>query len=381
MRHVQPSPLRRRLVRAIGGAPALALLHGCMPTAHAPYYRPVAQAPQARLRRAWCQGRAGPFSGIELDLADGATLAASLDTEPSATPPPGHRLRVTITLPAHRSILLASRSLVLLDGRASDAFLQTSAQRTVPLAIGEWNEPQQLRTGAGPQFAIERPAPFGSIRLLAGPVRGIDAAAVRVEGLAFDRDDGVLQLPATRLERPATLSQPWLFRSAQEAARARDSAAACRRDTPRQACENLETVADASHSGQTPQWRWRGRWSRGEGAQGAQLDAEYTVQPLQAGRLRIRDDAFRVGEAQGAAAVPLRVHSASIAFHDRLATGAAIVPAGAPTRLLFEAVVPTGTPVVEFQAPRLMVGGAPLDVPPLRFERQVPGAPMEPFSC
>lgn len=334
MRHVPSSLLRRRLVTALAAAPAMALLAGCMPTVRGPYYRP-APVPQARLQRAWCQGRAGPFTGIELDLADGATLAASIDTEPSATPPTGHRLRVAITLPADRSILLASRSLVLLDGRASDAFLRTSAQRTVPLAVGEWNEPQQLRTGAGPQFAIDRPSPFGTIRLLAGPVRAIDTAAVRVEGLAFERADGMLQLPPTRLD-------------------------------------------DAAHSGQTPQWRWQGRWSR---TRGAQLDAEYTVQPLQAGRFRLRDDDFRVADAQGAVVVPVRVRSASIAFHDRIATGAAIVAAGAPTRLLVEAVVPTGTPVVEFQAPRLMVGGAPLDVPPLRFGRQVPDARMEPFNC
>jgi hypothetical protein len=131
----------------------------------------------------------------------------------------------------------------------------------------------------------------------------------------------------------------------------------------------------AAQSGQTDQWRWRGRWVR----DGGQPQVEYLIHSLQAGRFRVRDDAFELRDARGTS--PLRARTASIAFHDRITTGAAIVAVNAPTRLLFEAVVPIGTPVVEFQAPRLLVGGSPLAVPPLRFERQMLEAGRAPPHC
>jgi len=89
------SPHRRALLL---GALALPLA-GCVATPYGTYYRPSTRDPGARLRRAWCGGRAGPGTVLELDAPAGVRLVVRAERDGAQRQRPDLPLRVEVTLP------------------------------------------------------------------------------------------------------------------------------------------------------------------------------------------------------------------------------------------------------------------------------------------
>jgi len=366
---------RRALLRAAALLP-LGTLGGCIVAPYGTYHRPSADQPGARLVRGWCQGRAGPETGIDLEFA-GLRLHAR--TEPVRVGTPTVLwLSAVLTVPAGAALHWPAAPRLLADGRTMPVEPTVSARRAHDVAAGQWLEADRLRPGRG---AVDPASPFGALALRLAP-SGPAASRITVDGLSLESEGGRFVLPATTMALPGGRSTPHTYRSAEEQAAARARAQACPRDTPDRACDNILDFAEISHSGQDAGWRWRGRWyqfPRGNGP--GQLEGEMTLASLQHRRWRFGDDAFRVRDDGGAPPRPLRIAHASVTFEDAVEPGAVVAPSAVETRVHVQARLPEGAPSFELRLPSLVVNGARVEPPPLRFERRSFDGGIEPFNC
>ncbi|MBA2962710.1 MULTISPECIES: hypothetical protein [Ramlibacter] len=362
---------RRRLLGA-----ALALpVAGCVPTPYGTYWRPVVAHAGARDRRAWCQGQAGPVTGVDVDLGGGLALAVVAEAARDGAVP----VRVQLALPAGKAVRMPGLPRVVADGRPLEGPVQLSAFRSVPVAAGTWVDPQRLRPGAGPAAALEPEAPFGRARLRIAELPGAASPQLTAAGLRVGFDDRTVDLPAVELARGGARATPDSYRSAQQQAADEARAAACRRDTPQRACDNILDYIGTSHAAVHEGIAWSGRWYRSRSDDG--LHAELALAVRQGARWRLEADGFQLRDAAGGAVRPLALTAGSLVFSDRIEPGAPLPAAAVPTTAGLAFTVPADAGSAEFQLAPLLADGEPLALPPVRLERRRFDGGVEPFNC
>jgi hypothetical protein len=368
---------RRRWCERALLLPVLAALDGCVATPYGAYYRPTIAEAGTRERRAWCQGNAGPVTGLELDLGDGLVLSAW--TERSA--PAGMALRVAFSVPRHMRLRFGDAArLLTADGRPLDVSWSGRAQRTATVDPTDWLDSQALRPGTA-GAAGDSDARYGRLHAQLQPLSGPAPQRMVVQGLRLVRDGRSEALPPIELARPASRTQPGTYRSAQEQAAALARAQACRRDTPQRACDNILEFAQVSHAAEAAGARWTWRWWTTTLAGAQALQAELSVAAAEAGRWRLDTSAFQLRDAEAGTVRPLRLASAQLSFDDRLDPRSGVAPGPADTRILLAATLPEGLPDFELRLPPLLRDGAALETAPLRFERRHFDGGVEPLNC
>ena len=360
---------RRRLCVTAASLP----LAGCVVAPYGPYYRPATAQPGAQERRAWCQGAAGPVTGVDMDLGGGVRLRASTDRLQVA----GWPLRIEITLPRQTALRFTEPVRLVSGGKTLETPLAAVALRTVAVDPTAWSEPQSLRPG----LPGTGDAPHGELKVRTQPLAIPAPARMVVEGLALVRDGNATMLPAATLERVNSRAQPYAYRSAQEEAALQARVAACRRDTPRLACQNIIDFAGASHSAGAPGVRWSWRWWVAPHAGAPTVDGELTLAVLEPGRWRLDASRLQLVEGDSRASHPVRLAPGVLSFSDRLDLQQGVAAGSADTRVLLEAVLPQGLPDFEVRLPPLLRNGERMVIAPLHFERRSFDGGVEPFNC
>lgn len=383
-------PARRTLLRGALALPLLAAA-GCVAIPYGPYYRPVA-GPGARLRRAWCQGQAGPETTVEVDAGAGVRLLASAHRESLRRDEPALPLRVQLTLPAGAPARFVSGRAALREsgsGRALDAPLAVRVTASARVAADALVEPLRLR----PAGAAGRPrdprrahgllrAGFQAPAGFAPAAMSLQLPAVQIGGAGGE----AIATPPVLLRRPGSDRRPGDYRSEAEQQHLREREAACRRDTPKLACENIVPYGERSFAVEAGPLHWSGRWWRFETATRAEPlrgDLELAVQDTRPWRLP--DAAVQLADAAGGSAGTLRLPfpALDLLFEDdiTLATPLQAVAGGGAPRLLLEAALPEGLPGFELVLPPLEAGGERVELAPLRFERRMFDGGVEPLNC
>jgi hypothetical protein len=368
---------RRRWCERALLLPALAALGGCVAAPYGTYYRPSTAVPGTRERRAWCQGNAGPVTGLELDLGGGLLLSAWTDRGA----PTGLLLRVAISVPSHMRLRFGDAPrLLAAGGQLLDVSWSVSAQRTVAVDPTNWLDPQALRPGTA-QAAVEADARFGRLRAQVPPLAGPAPQRIVVQGLRLVRDGRSEAVPAIELARPASRTQAGTYRSPQEQAAARARADACRRDTPQRACDNIVEFAQVSHAAEAAGARWAWRWWTTTAGGAEALQAEVSTAVAEPGRWRLDTAAFQLRDADTGTVRPLRLTSAQLSFDDRIDPRNGVTPGPADTQVLLAAMLPEGMPDFELRLPVLLRDSSPFETAPLRFDRRSFDGGVEPLNC
>lgn len=386
-------PVRRRAL--LGGALALPLLAaaGCVALPYGPYYRPVA-GPGARLRRAWCQGQAGPETQVEIDAGAGVRVVASAHREGPKRDEPGLPLRVELTLPAGLPAHFLGERAALREtgsGRTLEAAIGVRVIASARVAADAWVEPLRLRPAGGAGRPRDPRRPHGLLRARFQAPAGFAPVAMTLQLPAVQLGGpggGTLATPPLLLRRPGSDRRPGDYRSDAEQQHLREREAACRRDTPRRACENIVPYGERSFSLVAGALQWSGHWQRFETAARAEPlrgDVDLAVQDMQPWRLaepvvQLADAAAGAG---GAGTLRLPFPALDLLFDDdiTLATPLQAVPGGGAPRLLLEATLPDGLPGFELALPPLQLGSERVKLAPLRFERRVFDGGVEPLNC
>lgn len=370
-----PDRDRRRWLRAAAALPALGLA-GCVPAPYGTYYRPSTTTPDAQLRRAYCGGKAGPVSRVEFGAA-GLRFEARVEMKDM-----GHdetRLIAELTVPPGTELTLDGLIQLRVAQRAADVQRLLVAHRGMAVQPNTWIDPQVLRPGTA---AVDEKAPFGTLRFDFAPVPAIGPRIV-ADGLRLERDGGGFEVPPAALSRPASRSSPDTYRTEEEQAVLLERAQACRRDTPKRACENIVEYSEGSDSGTAGGTRWSLRWYESDRVRGGArlLEGGGTLMSLQPGRWRLSDARFRVRDAAGSTVHPVRLQSLRLAFSDRVVPGRPILASGVETRVVFEAVLPDGLPDFDLVFPSMRAGSQTISLPPVQFERRSFDGGIEPFNC
>ncbi|MBX3638834.1 MAG: hypothetical protein KF683_25955 [Rubrivivax sp.] len=391
----RPTPpalrLRRDMLRGALALPLLAAA-GCVAIPYGPYYRPAA-GPGARLRRAWCQGQAGPETIVEIDAGHGVQVVASAhrdDLRRDDRGQPGLPLRVQLTLPAGVPARFLEAGATLREtgsGRTLDAPLAVRVIASARVAADAWVEPLRLRP-AGAAGRARDPqrghgqlrASFEALRGFAPPAMTLQLPAVQLGGAGGE----TVTTPPLLLRRPGSEQRPGDYRSEAEQQHLREREAACRRDTPQLACRNIVPYGERSFALAAGPLQWSGRWWRFETparAEPLRGDVELAVQDPRPWRLA--DPAVLLADAGGSKGLRLPFPALDLLFDDdiALATPLQAVPGGRPPRLLLEATLPDGLPGFELRLPLLQVGAERVELAPLRFERRVFDGGVEPLNC
>jgi hypothetical protein len=387
---------RRRLLQMAAAMP-LGALGGCVAMPYGPYFRPSTTYPRASFKGAWCHGAAGPLTRVELTLADAVRLSAeahrpSWQRDRSVLP-----LQVVLTVPPAwrtRFTAPAPRLVALDDGRELAARFEARASRLARVAAAGWLSPAAMRpAGAGAQPVPDAP-PFGTLTFdVAGPP---DWAPERVvlDGIALERDDGTLRMPAIELQRHPSRTAAAEYRSEAYQARLRARAEACRSDTPQRACQNIVEFANEGFIVDGPPARWKGRLVLVQERDGVQrLRGEVSVELPDAQRFRLAvPSRLRMRDLAGADPHETVIAVAQYAVQDRLAFDAPVnhwrvVSQGytyfgsGDSTVHLQADLPADTGSFELRLPALEVQGLPETIPPIRFERRLLDGGVEPFNC
>lgn len=359
---------------------------GCVATPYGSYYRPAA-GPGARLRRAWCQGQAGPETIVEVDAGRGVQVVASAHHDglrgDEATVP----LRVQVTLPAGVAARFLGEQATLRDtgsGRAIDAALEVRVVASVRLAADALVEPQRLRPAGAAGRAHDAQSPQGLLRAafeaprgFAPPVMTLQLPAVQLGGETI----GTLPL---LLRRPGSARRPGDYRSDAEQQSLREREADCRLRTPQLACGNIVAYSERSFALQAGALHWSGHWRRFETPARVQpLRGEVELAVQDARPWRLAEPALQLSDADGGVSLRLPWPALDLLFDDdiTLATPLQAVPGGGTPRIVLEAALPQGLPGFELALPLLQVGADRVELAPLRFERRVFDGGVEPLNC
>lgn len=380
---IVPQVSRRRLL--LGALALPASLGGCVVAPYGTYYRPASDDPRAVYKRGWCQGQAGPTTRIELAIEGSVTIAARAErdfTERQRTELP---LRVTVTLPAAPARFEGRTLQIVADGKAINAAQTVRAFGGATVAADAWVEATRLRPAGPAGVADKGDAPFGrAFFRFIGPA-GFAPESMTLSGPAVQFDDGRLPFPAVELRRPASASSPDEYRSAAEQADLEARAAACRRDTPQRACQNIvDFGASRSFAFTSGPLQWQGRWLRYARSNGeARVDGDLVLAMREPRR-------WRPGSAQATLRGDGAEHALGIAqfevrFVDRIALDTPLHAGRADgrtaTTLQIEALLPDGLPDFELRLPPLQTDGRRVTIAPIRFERRSLDGGIEPFNC
>lgn len=138
------SPTRRTALFALGAAVALP---GCVIAPYGTYYRPVTSHGNVSWRRAYCGGKAGPTTGVRLDLGNALAIEISSALNPGSLT--GLSLQLVFELPA--------RTTLAIDGpirlQSGDTLVQAELKDPVyggraPGPGDRWQAGEALSTGA-----------------------------------------------------------------------------------------------------------------------------------------------------------------------------------------------------------------------------------------
>lgn len=381
-----PDRTRRRLLQGAAAVPAAAL-GGCIATPYGPYYRPSSTHPQATLKGAWCGGVAGPKSVIELPLAPDVTLTARAERDYPERDRTELPLRVTLTLPASQPARFGSARLEVVElgsGKSVANEPEVRAFRYAALPADAWIDPTRVRPSgaAGTPLSEER---YGSASVRVSMEPGFMPARLQVDGLSLALDGGSIKMPAIVMSRPASQSSVRDYRSAALHANLVERASACRRDTPKLACDNIVEHSAFSFIEDAPDARWAGRWYVfGDGPR-ARLEGEVTFAPRRAGRWRVESNAVTVRDAAGDERRTARFARINLALNDRIALDTPLfagpVDGTGNARVSIEVLLPAAPPDFTVVLPELHLGAGRIEIPPLRFDRRTFDGGFEPFNC
>jgi hypothetical protein len=375
---------RRRLVFGAAALP-VAGLAGCVVTPYGPYYRPSTDGP-ATYKGAWCQGVAGPRTVVELELAPGVALTARADRGFAERDLRELPLRLSLALPPTEPARFLGDHVRIVEAggrRSLGTVREIHTYRYATFPARAWIDPARVRPSGAVGTPLKADEPHGRARLRVAVEPGFTQDRLRIVGLVIDRDGVPSKMPSIDLARPASKASPRDYRSAGLHAQLEARAAACRRDTPQRACDNIVEYSSIGFLEDTADARWSGRWVLvGDGA-AARVDGDIEYAPRSPGRWRLAADTL---EVHGAGPVRrAQVVQVALALNDRVALDtplfAGAVDGSAPAQLTIEALLPAAPPDFEVILPDLQLGGRRLAIPPLRFERRAFDGGIEPFNC
>lgn len=378
---------RRRLLLGALALPLAPALTGCVVAPYGPYYRPQSADPGARYRRAWCQGQAGPTTRVELQLEGGVTLSARAERDYPERSRPELPLRLSLTLPGSRAAQFEAARLQIVSagGAAIDAPMTVLAAGGVTLPADASVDATVLRPAARViEGATEHPYGRAGIRLV-GPA-GFTPEVINVGGPSVDVEGRVIAFPPLELRRPASAGNPNEYRSDAEQASLEARAAACRRDTPQRACQNLiDYGASRSFHFDSGPLRWQGRWFRASWRSGEPwLDGEMWLALREPRRWRFASNRIELRDAAGAAQTLSFAHF-ELRFNDRIALDAPLherpLERRADTPLQIEAMLPGDVGDFEVRLPPLRMADRRVVVGPIRFDKRSFDGGIEPFNC
>ncbi len=379
--------VRRRLLLGTLALPLAPALTGCIVAPYGAYYRPESADPGARYKRAWCQGQAGPATRIEMPLDGGVTLSARAERDYPERSRPELPLRLSLTLPGGVPARFEGErvQIVASGGATIDAPVTVLAAGGVRLPADAWVDAAALRpAGRATVDAVEHPNGRAWIRV-SGPA-GFTPEALMLDGPAVEIDGRTIGFPPIELRRPASASNPNEYRSAAEQASLQERAAACRRDTPQRACQNLIDigVSRSFHFDVGP-LQWQGRWFRASWRSGEPwLDGEMTLALREPRRWRFASNRISLSET-ASAAQSLTFAQFDLRFVDRIALDAPLheqrVEGRADTQLQIEALLPGDVGDFEVRLPPLRIGERRTAIAPIRFDKRVFDGGIEPFNC
>lgn len=376
---------RRRLLQAALALPAGALLGGCVVAPYGPYHRPSAAHPGARYKGAWCQGAAGPPAVIELPLAPGVLLTAVAQREYPERDRPELPLRLRLQLPP-AAVRFEQAGLQVNEGKAAiGSAPQISVYRYAPLPADGWIDPARVRPSGAVAAGLDHVGPHGKAILELTTGTGFVPERIGLDGLAIDQAGRRIAMPAVELMRPSSARNDSGYISAAMRDRLQARAAACRRDTPKLACDNIIEYASHSFEIEEPDAHFRGRWYRFDGRAGQSIQGDIEITLRRPERWRLLADGFAVTDAATGLRRSPEIRRFVLALNDRVPLDTPLfagpVDGSAEAQMSIEVMLPGGTGDFEVRLPALMVGSERIDVPVMRFEKRYLDGGIEPFNC
>jgi hypothetical protein len=377
---------RRRMLKGVAALPAAAL-GGCVVTPYGPYYRPSADHPAAAYKGAWCNGVAGPKSVIEIPLAPGVLLTARAQREYVERDRAELPLRLTLTLLPTAPARFAGSELRVVEqgsGRTLAGTPKIRAFRYATLDADPWIDPARVRPSGAIGTPLDSTAPHGtaSVRVT---LPGFAPERIAVDGLVVQRDGATVALPLLEMRRPASRGSPRDYRSATLDARLRERVAACKRDTPQRACDNIADYSRFSFEEATPAVGWKGRFYVFDACAGAQLEGDIEASLRTAGRWRLASGMLTVRDLDAGISRSALADKIHLALNDWIALDTPLfagpVDGSGEARLSIELLLPGSAPDFDLVLPALLLGGQRIDVPRIRFDRRTFDGGVEPFNC
>lgn len=381
------NPTRRRLLKGALAVPATAL-GGCIATPYGPYYRPSSGHPTATYKGAWCNGVAGPRSIVELSLAPGVTVTARAERDYTERDRPELPLRVTFTLPPTQPARFQSKRLSVTEtgsGRALGSQPDVRVFRYATLPVDAWIDPARVRPSGTAGFPLKDEERHGSAGMRVSMESGFTPDRVQVDGFAIALESGAIRMPEVTMSRPASRSSARDYRSAALHASLQERAAACRRETPKLACENIVEHSSLSFVADEPAARWSGRWYVFGDGPAARIEGEVSFALRSGDRWRIASNALTVRDAAGDRHRTARVSQVSLALNDRIDLDTPLfsgpVDGTGSARVTIDVLLPGAPPDFEVALPELQLGAQRIEIPPIRFDRRTFDGGFEPFNC
>lgn len=379
------NPTRRRLLLGAAAAPA-SVLGGCVVAPYGPYHRPVTEHAAARLKGAWCRGLSGPQAVIEIPLAAGVLLTATAQREPLDRARSVLPLRITMTLPPASS-RFAEAELRVADssGRRFGTPAQMRVFRRARLPADGWIDPARVRPSGTHAQATPFAGAHGAAHLELALDRGFAPDRIVLEGLQIEQDGQRHGLPSVELARPASARNQSDYRSAAMQARLQERTAACRRDTPKLACENIIDHAQHSFEMDLPLGEVRGRWYRFDGRADEPIRGDLEIRMRRPDRWRIVSPALTVVDVAGGARRTAAFKEVALVLSDQVPLATPLfdgAPAGSgDAQLSMEVLLPADVGDFELRLPALLHAGQRIEVPAIRFEKRHFDGGIEPLNC
>lgn len=377
----------RRLLLGALALPLAPSLTGCIVAPYGTYYRPHSADPGARYKRAWCQGQAGPTTRIEFQFDGGVTLAARAERDYPERDRAQLPLRLSLTLPGSQSARFESErmQIVASGGAPIDAPVTVLAAGGVTLPADAFVDAAALRPAArATAGAVEHPHGRAWIRV-SGPA-GFTPEVLVAGGPSVEVEGQAIAFPPIELRRPASAGNPNEYRSAAEQASLEARAAACRRDTPQRACQNLiDYGASRSFHFNSGPLQWQGRWFRAAWRRGEPwLDGELSLALREPRRWRFGSNRIELRAADGTTQT-LTFAQFELRFIDRIALDAPLherpVERRADTQMQIEALLPGDIGDFEVRLPPLRIGDRRVVIAPIAFDKRSFDGGIEPFNC
>jgi hypothetical protein len=376
---------RRHLLLAGLAAP----LAACVATPYGTYYRPASADPGARVRRAWCGGQAGPGSVLQVDAPLGLKLEATTDKPHARRGVPGVPLRVQIALPTAAPLRFGPGGPMLLDpasGRPIAAPIVARVGSRVQLASDAVVDAMALRPAGAAGRSRDALVPQGRASWTLQLPADFAPPSIALQLPAVVQQGQPLITPPVLLSRPGSARRPGDYRSEAEQQHLREREAACRRDTPQLACENIVPYSERSFLLRAGPLGWEGHWARFEGGSApTPVRVTQSLVVADPGPWRLAEPVLHLSDPASGRRLALPLPQMHLSFDDTFDFDSPLLTQPVPLRetlsLSLEADLPEGLPAFELRMPPLQVGGQTVALAPLQFERRSFDGGIEPFNC